>query len=213
MGIIGMSSKEWDGIESKLGGFSLCPEGSGLLFEITAHREGTYKKGDDDIEYVTLACSYTDDDGIKHDHWEFFNLLEKDMPYLKGFLEKIERHDLLANDDAEWEDIYGTAFTADIKHRTNKKSGDKASNMLRNTITAVSHEEGKEVKGWQAEIGLETEEEEEAPKTKTSATRTGKKKAPKEEPEDDDVEDGEDEEDEAPPKRSRRRTRRGERED
>jgi len=226
MGIIGMTTEQWDAMESKTGGFSLCPAGSGLLLEITGHREGTYKdkKTGLDVEYITLACSHTDEEGVKHDHWEFFNLLEADMPYLKGFLEKIERMDLFKlGEDAEWEMLNGTVITADIKHRVKKGTEEKQSVLIRNTITAVSHEDGVEVADWREEMGLEPKEEEEKPakkfkkpakKATASAKRTGKKVEPEEEEEEEEEpEEDEEEEDDTAPKRSKRRSRRGERED
>jgi len=223
MGIIGLTPEQWDDIESKVGGFSLCPAGNGLLFEITDHRESTYEKGEDEFEYVTIACSYIDKAGVKYDHWEFFNLQKRDMPYIKGFFEKIERQELLAQEDSEWESLYGTAFTADIKHRINKKTNEVQSNMMRNTIKAISHEAGKEVPGWQDDVGINTDEEETprkkaAPKATASSKRTGKKKVKHVEVDDDEIEEAEEveeaeENDEDAPKRSTRRSRRVERED
>ena len=160
MSIIGLKKQQWDDIESKLGGFSLCPAGSGLLFEITSHREGIYtdKKTGQEVEYITLACSHTDASGIKHDHWEFFNLTDKDLPYIKGFLEKIERQDIFdMGEDAEWSVLYGTAYTCDIRHRVkDKETKELQSNMVRNTITAISHEDGSVVPNWQEQVGLES---------------------------------------------------------
>ena len=215
MGIIGMSQTAWDDMESKTGGFTLCPAGNGLLLTVTSHREGSYedKKTGKPIEYVTFACTHIDAAGIKSDHWEFFNLTEKDMPYLKGFLEKLERQDIFRlGEDAEWEVLYGTAFTADIKHRTEKKTNDVKSNLMRNTMLAVSHEDGAEVADWREVMGLEEEEEEEEKPKKKAKKVVKKSKKVEEEEEDDDGEEGE-EDDDAPPKRSRRRTRRQERED
>jgi len=224
MSIIGLKKQQWDDIESKLGGFSLCPAGSGLLFEITSHREGIYtdKKTGQEVEYITLACSHTDTSGIKHDHWEFFNLTDKDLPYIKGFLEKIERQDIFdMGEDAEWSVLYGTAFTCDIRHRVkDKETKELQSNMVRNTITAISHEDGSVVPNWQEQVGLEVpedddEEEEEKPKAKKSKKVSKKKvKAKVQEPEEEEEEEEEEgEEDTAPPSRSRRRSRRAERED
>lgn len=215
MGIIGISQADWAGIESKKGGFSLVPQGKGLLFEITDLREGSYDNKDGEpVEYVTFACTHTADTGERYDHWEFFNLNDKGLPFLKGFIEAIGRQDLFGDEEAEWSALQGTAFTGDIRHRTDKKTGETRSMLVGQTICGVSHEDGQEIDGWQKDVGLERDEEEEAPKKKAKKKVKQPDPEPAEVDDDDDLEDEEEEVEEKPaPKRSKRRSRRGTSED
>lgn len=235
MGIIGLSKERWTETESKIGGFSLCPAGTGLLFVITSHREGVYtrkqgKNEGEEVPYVTLACSHIDDEGIKSDHWEMFNLDEQGIPFLKGFIEKIERFDIFEQDDSEWEELYNTAFTADIRHAKKKGTDEVQSRMQISTIKPVSHDNGEEIDGWQADVGLDAGDEEDKeerakPATKKAAAKKAATKKPvtrqaallpeeEEEAEEEEPEEGHDEDgvvDDAPPARPARRIRRGDR--
>lgn len=140
--MIGISKDTWQQTEGRLAGFELVPEGIGLRFEITDARQGVSKKNDQ--PYLMLACTHVDDSGAKTDHWEYFELSHERLPFLKGFLEAVGRHDFMeGGEESEPEQLFGTVFEADCRHRT--FNGEKRSNLMAKTIVNVNYDRGEPI--------------------------------------------------------------------
>lgn len=127
---------EWQDTES-LAGFPICPMGLGLKFEIEKVKEGVTKDGEND--YVTFDCVYYDDDAKAFHKWEYFELSREKLGFLKGFLEKVGRCDMMT-DDTDWADMEGTCFNSDVKHSTSKKDGQTYANFVITSVEGTSHE-------------------------------------------------------------------------
>jgi hypothetical protein len=134
MAFTGISKETWQNTEAK-SGFKLMPVGFALEQEIEEVREGVEKSGDN--EYVMFKCVHIDDEGESYTNWEYFQLSDERLGFLKAFLEKVGRCDMMA-EDADWEDMVGTQFTADVKHT--KRNGETYVNFVLNSIEAVSHD-------------------------------------------------------------------------
>ena len=158
----GISKQKWaDTPDPK--GFQPCPKGTGLAFEITDTREGHTDKGKrGPHDYLQVVCTYTDDEGNSFDVWEYFALVDDGLPWLKKFLTRTGRCDLMV-EDTEWDELVGTTFLADVSHREDKSTGTKKAVLNYDSIVNVSHDS--------TEFVADEEEEQDDPPPKASSSK------------------------------------------
>jgi hypothetical protein len=136
--VAGIKPEVWRDTEA-LKGFALTPALSGYTAEIVEIREGVSESSGN--EYVQF-CSQLEHPDIDQDslqHWEYFELTEARLGFLKAFIEGVGRCDLFL-DDAEWDDLKGTQFTCNIKHTTSKKTNQEYANIDLGSLEAISHD-------------------------------------------------------------------------
>lgn len=136
------------GYEGKAPGGSWVPPDVGrTMFEITGVNEGVNGKGEFAGErYITAKATQIsgDDPGTKSTSI-YLGLSDKDGQYGKpieqtvGWLKSLGRMDLLENEDADTEELLGTTFWADVKHKTGADGNVKV--MLSN-VEPISHADG-----------------------------------------------------------------------
>jgi len=111
MGVVGIKKETWAGTPDV--GFEMVPIGAATMFEVSEVLEGE----GGEKERVDIICQTVDDAGQVFKHREFLHIdSEKGLGWAKKFLCSIGRGDI-CREDADWQDLVGTEFTADVQKR------------------------------------------------------------------------------------------------
>jgi hypothetical protein len=153
-----------------MSGFAPTPALAGYQAEIYEVKLGTSDKTEDEYVMPMMIMAHDDLESGEVKHGEFFALTEDRMGFLKSFLTKIGRCDIMT-EDAEWEELVGTQFDCDVSQTTVKKTGKVYANIVHSSIKAISHEFFEIPDEEEPPEEVEEEPEAEEPPKKTRAAR------------------------------------------
>jgi hypothetical protein len=138
MSKVGIAAAVWKDTES-MSGFAPTPALAGYLAEVFEVKTGHSDKDGNEYVMPGMVMAHDDLEQGEVKHWQYFTISEERVGFLKAFLEKIGRCDLM-REDADWDELIGTQFECDVTQSKSKKDGKVYSNIETHSIKAVSHD-------------------------------------------------------------------------